>query len=136
MPGRIPLEELVRLPSFYLPTPSWDRQRLAFYWDKSGRIELYVMDLTSREVRQVSHGEVPRALHAGFVWDRDDRRVVFACDRDGDEQHDLWSMDVDTGEVRQLTDNPGCQEYPLEFSPDDRWLLVSTNKAGQLNLWK
>src|SRR5512140_1493809 len=102
MPSRIPLEELARLPSFALPTPSWAGDRVAFYWDRSGRFELYTADLGTGAVTQVSHGEVPRAVHAGFVWDRADRRIVFAKDRDGDEQHDLYAIDVPGGVVRQL----------------------------------
>ncbi|HLI52174.1 MAG TPA: hypothetical protein VKU87_10275, partial [Thermomicrobiaceae bacterium] len=141
---RIDLEELCRLPSFYAPSLSWKGDRVAFYWDKSGRIELYVMEIASREVRQVSHGEVPRALKAEFVWSRDDRYIVFGKDQNGDEQDDLYRIEVDSGEVTQLTHDPKAVEYPIEFSPDDAWLTVVTNKSlpetpdqpGQLNLWK
>ena len=38
--SRIPLEELCRLPSFYLPLVSWRGDQVAFYWDRTGRIEL------------------------------------------------------------------------------------------------
>lgn len=141
---RIPLDELCRLPSFYLPAVSWKGDRVAFYWDKTGQMELHVMDLATRETRQVSHGEVPRALRAGFAWDRADRSIVFAKDAGGTEQHDLYRIDVATGQVTQLTNDPTAQEYAGQFSPDDKWLTVLTNKRhpsapdrpGQLNLWK
>jgi len=141
---RIPLEELCKLPSFYLPAVSWKGDRVAFYWDKTGQMELHVMDLATRETRQVSHGEVPRALRAGFAWDRADRSIVFAKDAGGTEQHDLYRIDVETGAVTQLTNDPAAQEYAGQFSPDDKWLTVLTNKRnpaapdrpGQLNLWK
>ena len=133
---RIPLEELAKLPNFYFPTISWERDRLAFYWDTTGRMELYVMDLSERKPKQISHGEVPRALRAGFVWDRQDATIVFAKDHDGDEQHDLWQIDVSNGKAHQLTNDPKCQEYPVEFSPDNQWLVVLSNKRGQLNLYK
>ncbi|HEV8230423.1 MAG TPA: S9 family peptidase [Candidatus Limnocylindria bacterium] len=141
---RIPLEELCRLPSFFLPVVSWKGDRVAFYWDKTGRMELHVMDLTTRAVRQVSHGEVPRALRAGFQWDRADRTIVFAKDTGGTEQHDLFRIDVESGAVTQLTNDPTAQEYVAQFSPDDRWITVLANKRhpeapdrpGQLNLWK
>lgn len=136
MTHRIPLEELAKLPSFYQPTLSWGRDRVAFYWDKTGRVELYVMDLKDRKPRQLSHGEVPRALRAGFVWDRNDQTIIFAKDKDGNEQHDLYQIDAQTGKVQQLTDDPKCQEYPVEVSPDKKWLTVLTNKRGQLNLFK
>ncbi len=142
--ARIPLEELCRLPSFYFPDVSWKGDRVAFYWDKTGRMELYVMDLKTRAVRQISHGEMPRALRTGFAWSRDDREIVFGKDTGGNEQHDIYAIDVETGAVRQLTNDPGAEEHVAEFSPDDQWLLVNTNKRlpeapdrpGQLNLWK
>ena len=141
---RIPLEELCRLPSFYLPTVSWKGDRVAFYWDKTGQMELHVIDLATRETRQLSHGDVPRALRAGFVWDRADRGIVFAKDSGGTEQHDLYRIDVETGAVTQLTNDPTAQEYVAQFSPDNSWITVLTNKRhpavpdrpGQLNLWK
>ncbi len=141
---RINLEELCRLPSFYLPTLSWGGDRLAFYGDRTGRLELYVMDLKTRAIRQVSGGELPRALRAGFAWDRSDRFIVFAKDAEGNEQHDLYRVDVATGAVTRLTHDPGAQEYPVQFSPDNAWLTVVSNKRhprapdrpGQINLWR
>ena len=141
---RIPLEELCRLPSFFFPLVSWKGDKLGFYYDQSGRIELYVMDLATRAVRQVSHGEVPTALRAGFAWDRADKAIVFAKDSGGNEQHDLYRIDLETSAVTQLTNDPTAQEFVVQFSPDNAWLSVLTNKRhpaapdkpGQLNLWK
>ncbi|HEY3111348.1 MAG TPA: prolyl oligopeptidase family serine peptidase, partial [Chloroflexota bacterium] len=141
---RIPLEELARLPSFMQPLLSWGRDRVALYYDRTGRIELYVLDLATRQLRQVSRGEVPRAPKAGFTWERSGRALLFGKDRDGDEQNDLYRIDLESGAVKQLTSDPTCQEYPGELSPDDAWLTVLTNKRapetpdrpGQLNLWR
>jgi len=106
---RIPLEELCRLPSFFFPQVSWKGDKVAFYWDKSGRIELYVMDLATKAVRQVSHGEVPRAMRTGFAWSRDDRFIAFGKDTGGNEQHDLYKIEVETGTVTQLTNDPAAE---------------------------
>lgn len=134
--SNIPLEELARLPTFWLPTISWQRDKVAFYWDKTGRLELHVLDLTTGEVTQVSHGEVPRSIRTGFAWSRDGQSIAFGKDKDGDEQHNLFRISLQTGEVTQLTDNPTTQEHALEFSPDDEWLLVNANLKGQMNLFK
>ena len=141
---RIPLEELCRLPSFFLSSVSWKGDQVAFYWDKTGRMELHVMELATKQTRQISHGEVPTALRAGFAWSRDDKSIVFAKDAGGNEQHDLYKIDVATSKVTQLTNDPTAQEYVIQFSPDDQWISVLTNKRhpaapdkpGQLNLWK
>src|SRR5690242_19334951 len=134
--GRIPLEELARLPAFYFPSVSWQGDRAAFFWDTSGSLELYVIDLRSGEHRQVSHGGLPKSLHSGFIWNRAGDRIIFPRDNNGDEQHDLVAIELATGELTKLTNDPTCQEYPAGFSPGDEWLLVLTDKVGQLNLWR
>ncbi|MGH2343721.1 MAG: TolB family protein, partial [Chloroflexota bacterium] len=141
---RIPLEELCRLPSFLAPTMSWAGDRLAFYADTTGRLELYVMDLATQAVHQVSHGDVPTSPRSLFIWDRDDRYIIFGKDLGGNEQHDLYRIEVADSVVTQLTSDPRAQEYPVRFSPDNAWLSVLANKSrpdtpdrpGQLNLWK
>src|SRR2546427_7766600 len=141
---RIPLEELCRLPSFFFPLVSWKGDQVAFYWDKSGRMELHVMDLATKALRQISHGEVPRAMRTGFAWSRDDRFIAFGKDAAGNEQHDLYKIEVETGNVTQLTNDPAAEEHAVQFSPDDEWLAVVTNKRlpespdrpGQINIWK
>src|SRR5438093_13359958 len=119
---RIPLEELCRLPSFFFPLVSWKGDKVGFYWDKSGRIELYVMDLASKAVRQVSHGEVPRALRTGFTWSRDDRFIAFGKDAAGNEQHDLYKIEVETGRVTRPTGDPAAEEHAVQVRPGHQWL--------------
>lgn len=133
--SRIPLEELAKLPSFAAVTPSWDGQKIAFYWDKTGRYELYTMDLDSRQVRQLTQGQAPRQLRAGFVWTRDDREIIFARDKDGDEQNNLFKLEVSSGAVIQMDDSPKTQEYAGEVHPDNRRMAVMSNRAGQMNVF-
>ena len=129
---RIPLEELCRLPTFFLPSISWSGDQLAFYWDKTGRMELHVMDLATKQIRQVSHGEVPSALRAGFAWDRADKTVVFAKDSGGDEQHDLYAIDVATSAVTQMTKDPTAQEYVVQQSGTG---VTAAHRGHKLGLW-
>ncbi len=134
--GHFVLEELASMPSFYMPTLNHKEDKLAFYWDKTGRIELFVMDLNTKEIKQVSHGEVPKALRAGFIWSRDDSTVLFALDNQGDEKHNIHEIDVETGEVRILTNTPEHQEYIVDSSPDGNWYTLVSTRNGQLNLFK
>ena len=133
---RIQLEDIMHLPSVYYPATSFDGNRLAFYWDKTGQMELYVIDLPDGAPQQISSGNVPRSLRAGFIWSRDGARIVFAKDVGGNEQHDLYVIDIASGEVSQLTDTPTAQDYPVAFSPDDVWISMFSNRDGQLNLYK
>jgi dipeptidyl aminopeptidase/acylaminoacyl peptidase len=135
MAKRIPLEELASLPKFAFVTPSYSRDRVAFYWDKTGRFELYVMDLNTRETRQLTDGQAPKGLRAGFSWTRDDAAIIFAKDKDGDEQNNLYRLELGTGELTQLTDDPKTQEYAGEVHPDNRRIAVMSNRAGQMNVF-
>jgi dipeptidyl aminopeptidase/acylaminoacyl peptidase len=133
------LESLFRLPSLLFPKLSWRRDRLAYFWDATGRLELYLRSTDRDDTRQLSHGEVPRSLRWRPTWDRTDRSLVFVRDVGGNEGYDLFRIDVETSKVQQLTERP-ADSYPLEFSPDNRWILVLSNMAGkegraQLNLW-
>ncbi len=133
--GRIFLDELARLPKFAFVTPSYHRDRIAFYWDKTGRFELYTLDLTTRECKRHTDGQAPKGLRAGFSWTRDDRAIVFAKDKDGDEQNNLFWLELATGEIRQLNDDPKTQEYVGEVHPDNRRAAVMSNRAGQMNIF-
>lgn len=134
--GNIPLEELAGLPTFMAATLSHDRSKIAFYWDKTGQLELYVMEVKSnKEPQQVSKGDLPKSPRSAPVWSRDDVTIFFPKDNDGDEQNNIWCLNLETGEAQQLTDNPEAQEYPLAVSPDNKSLLVASNLNGQLNLY-
>ncbi len=133
--AKFPLEELVKLPIFVFPQVSWSGDQVGYYTDESGRMEFWVMDLTTGQHRQVSHGEIPTAVHAGFAWDRNGRSIVFARDVNGNEQHDLWRLDIESSHAEQLTDTPSAQEIPIEFSPDDERVSFLSTRNGQLNLF-
>ena len=56
------IEKLARIPQFYMPSLNHSKDELAFYWDITGRIELYVMNLSSGDYKQISNGEVQEHL--------------------------------------------------------------------------
>jgi dipeptidyl aminopeptidase/acylaminoacyl peptidase len=123
---------------------SHDRDKIAFYWDTSGRIELYILDLKTRAVRQLSHGEPPRALRSFYIWTPDDKALIFARDEKGNENHDLYRIDARTGAVTRLTNDPKSEKHAIEISPDGAWVTLNSNgrhpgepdKPGQMNVWR
>jgi dipeptidyl aminopeptidase/acylaminoacyl peptidase len=76
--GRITLEKLCSLPAYYWPALSWQRDRLAFCGDRSGRMRLYVIDLGTREAHRISHGEVlpPGCAVGAWFCDADSTLLV------------------------------------------------------------
>ncbi|MEM7736760.1 MAG: hypothetical protein AAF267_13340 [Deinococcota bacterium] len=130
----LPIENLASLPKFAMTVVSHEGDKLAFYWDKTGRFELYVMDLRSRDIQQITNGQAPKGLRSGFVWTRDDKHIIFGKDNDGDELNNLYILELATGNTTQLTDSES-QEYAGEVHPDNTFMAVMSNKDGQMNIY-
>ena len=78
--------------------------------------------------RRLSHG---RAADRQPVYTPDGRWVVFSSDRAGNL--DLWAAAVDTGELRQLTDDP-ADDWDPGIGRDGH-LYWSSNRSGKFEIW-
>jgi len=61
----------------------------------------------------------PAGLHAEPVWSNDGRFLAYRSIRS--ENHEIYVVDLETGEDRRLTDAPEVDAEP-EWSPDDQWI--------------
>lgn len=134
MTNRISLEELAALPTVTALTVSHSGNLVAFYADWTGRFELYTRDLRSGEQRQLTDGQAPKALRAGFVWSPDDQFIYFSKDHDGDERQALHQLNVASGEVRALQHDPKSMDYAADVHPNGQTLLVDSTRGGQMNV--
>jgi len=135
--GNFNIEELASIPTFAMAKLNNAKDTLAFYWNKTGRFELYTMNLETKEITQVSDGELPKGIRAGYLWGKDDRTIFYTKDNDGDEKHDIYSIDIYTKEVIQLTKTEEAQDIPADVSPDGKWMTFNANRnQGQMNLYR
>ncbi len=134
--SNIDLKKLLSLPTVLSPSVSCDGCCVAFFWNVTGRMEVYVADLPDGEPVRVTHGELPRSVRTSIVWNRAGTNIVFGKDVDGNEKYSLWSLELASGTHRRLTDAPDAREVALEFSPDGRWLSFLSTRNGQQNLYK
>jgi len=112
------------------------RDQVAYYSNHTGRFELYTMSLESRVVTQMTDGTAPKALRASFVWGDDDGYIIFAKDDNGNEQNNLFEVDLATQKITQLNNDPSSQEYVLDVFKDDVGVLVASNREEQMNLYR
>ncbi|WP_049971305.1 S9 family peptidase [Haladaptatus cibarius] len=131
MTGDFSLEELARLPEFNHPAASPDGERVALYYDGTGRNELYVIDVETGQMEQVSDGNVPRNARYPFMWAPGGERIYFHRDEDGDEQNDIWQIDLD-GDVSPVVEDSG-QCVLADVHGDE--LLYASSVNGQMNLY-
>ena len=97
------VDKLNSIPSVFMVAADWSKQKIAFYGNETGRLELYVMDLQTRNIEQISDGQIPKSPTAGYAWGRDNRTIYFAKDTDGNEVHNIYSVDIVTKEFKQYT---------------------------------
>ena len=65
-------------------------------------------------------------------WSPDGQRLAFASDRDGDWE--IFVLHLETGDLRQVTDNEGFDGYP-DWSPDGGRIAFTSNQAGQRDIF-
>jgi len=127
------IRELVSLPNFYHATASPDGERVALYYDVTGRNELHVFDVETGERERVSDGEVPRNARWHVDWAASGEEVYFHLDTDGDEQNDLYAIGLDGG-VEPVVEMEG-QVALMDVGERGETLLLGSTAGGQMNVY-
>jgi len=105
-----------------------DGTEVAFSWNRSGTFEIYsapvegerIFQLTDAKERSVS----PR-------WSPDARWVAFMRDAGGNERFDVWLVDRDGEQERNLTSEPGVTHRDIAWSPDGTKIAFTANAGGK-----
>jgi len=66
-----------------------------------------------------------KAAESDVAWSPDSRRLAFSAKRDGDEQNQIYLLDLSGGEARRVTSLSTGARSP-QFSPDGKAILFNT----------
>ena len=113
-------------------TVAWaqDGQTIAFVAKEGPRDRIMLWDLYDKELVQTL--TMPDMdLVESLTWSPDSRQLAFIGTGQG--QSDLYIMDVQTGERRQLTGTPEREDYPT-WSPDGQRIAFSTKYRNQFDI--
>lgn len=99
--------------------PQWspDGRTIVFGSDRTGDPEIFVLDLATRQSRQLT-STPGRDAHPAYA--PDGRRIVFQSPR-GDGHTNLYTMNVDGSDPRKITSHEGFAGVPV-WSRDGRSL--------------
>jgi dipeptidyl aminopeptidase/acylaminoacyl peptidase len=108
---------------FTITNPSYD--------DKEQTSDLWIVPADgSAKPRQLTF---TKAGESGAAWAPDSRRIAFTAKREGDEQSQVYLLDLGGGEAQRITNYPTGARSP-SFSPDGQSLsFVSSVYPGALD---
>jgi hypothetical protein len=108
----------------YHARPSPDGQRIAFDSDRDGERGVYIANVDGTNVRRVSgagYAAVPS-------WSPDGGRLVFVrAEQDEPKVWNLWTVDLESGEMERLTSNTAGQPWGASWFPDGRQIAYSVD---------
>lgn len=68
------------------------------------------------------------------VWSPDDQWIAFVANHTGNDE--IWRMDANGGQPRQLTFNDWQWDKHPSFSPDGQQLVFFSNRTGLRQIWR
>jgi dipeptidyl aminopeptidase/acylaminoacyl peptidase len=129
------LEAMIRLHVSYGMYLSPNKEQMIYFSNRSGRFELWQLELATLQSTQISSGQLPATPRTNIVWQKDNITIILGIDNAGDEQHNLWTCNTKTSEWQQLSDNRKSQEIPQKISPDGKTLFFSSTQSGQAQIY-
>lgn len=104
------------------PRLSADGKKILYQSNRTGKWQLYVMDIKTRSQQRITNDQFNNNFHD---WSPDNRWIAFVSDRDGNEE--VYIMKTDGSDLKRLTNDPGRDIHPY-FSPDGKYILYNATK--------
>ncbi len=86
--------------------------------------DLYTIPIAGGKATRITNG-LP--FDAQPRWSPDGRKIAFVTDKDGSD--DIWVIDADGRNPKQVTRSDRVQWLSPEWTPDGRYIVVSRNSA-------
>ena len=93
-----------------------DAQKIIYITDRDGNNEIYLYDMLEQTNTRLTENETYEKY---LTWAPDSRRFAYTTEyfEEGKpDRNDVFVMDLDTKEVRQITDNP-YEDAEIAWSP-------------------
>ncbi|RYG40495.1 MAG: hypothetical protein EOO01_27200, partial [Chitinophagaceae bacterium] len=105
------------------PMLSPDGQKICFQSNRTGDVEIFVMNLDGSNLRQLTHTP---GYDGGPKWSPDGKKIVFPSERDQDPE--IYIMDADGQNQKRLTNTPGDDSHP-HWYPDGSKIIFNSARA-------
>jgi dipeptidyl aminopeptidase/acylaminoacyl peptidase len=126
----IPRKILFGNPDRTQPRISPDGRRISFIAPHEGVLNVWVAPADNLDDAAPVTRDTGRGIREHY-WAYNSRHVLYVQDRDGDENWRVYSVDLETGDIKDLTPLEGVQARVQELSPAHPGaLLVAINERN------
>ncbi len=129
---------------------SWDGKLLTFIGQSAKQTDIFIYDLETKDIKNLTNDIF---TDKDPYWSQDGKTIFFSSDRNSYNtignvnsdfkiynhdysQTEIYSLDVETGYVKRITDLPNSNETSPIVSPDGSELLFISDLNGINNIYK
>ena len=130
----IPAEEgvtrnLSRTPGAHERNAAWspDGRHIAYISDRTGETELYMEDLASGELIQLTKDN--DTYIRNFIWSPDSKKLLYT-----DRENRIVIVDIAARSKETVMQNPAAEFSDVRFSPDSRWITYTKPASNQMSV--
>ena len=107
--------------------PRWsnDGTKILYQSNRTGRWQIYIMDIDGSNKRRVTIDKYNNNFPA---WSPDNKQIAFVSDRKGNE--DVYVMNIDGSGLKNLSNNPARDIHPY-WSPDGEKILFNSSRDDE-----
>src|SRR5690349_2544275 len=102
-----------------------DGKHIAYVSNESGQFNMWLIDSGGGNKRQLTQ-YTDNAVR-GLDWSPDGKQIAFFADQNGDEQHQIYLLDVATCAITPVTQKFKSQHFVGDWSPDGKILAYCGN---------
>lgn len=128
------------LDEIFNPTWSPDERYVAFVGLDKGQTDLYVFDLGSKSLRQLTDDPFADLQPA---WSPDGRSIAFVTDRFGTDlslltygDYELALIDPDSGKIMRVEAFNGARNINPQWAPDSKSLYFVSDVSGKPDIYR
>lgn len=101
------------------------KKRRRYVWDFDPYMEIYEANPDGSQLRRLTDS---KGYDAEASYSSDGKRIVFCSNRSGAKNLELYVMDADGTNVRQLTHAPNCYNGGPFFAPDGQRVIFRSDR--------
>lgn len=104
-----------------------DGSRIVYASNEDGGMNLYTMKSDGTDVQQITHD--PQCYNGGPFYSPDGQQVIFRADRESPDYLQIYVINADGSEERQLTSN-GAVNWAPYWHPNGKVIAFTTSLHG------